>query len=119
MKGSSRALKQQALSLCLLLLALCPSVSAAEGEKAGSDDAKAAALQINTDNIGDLIERQTAPALVRAPQLGWGRLRAPPLTAVGDRWLQVAFIVEDKCDACQQLLPVMDKVASNLKVCVL
>lgn len=65
MKGSSRA-QQQALSLCLLLCAVS-SVSAAEGEKAGSDDAKAAALQINTDNIGDLIERQTAPALVRAP----------------------------------------------------
>lgn len=25
--------------------------------------------------------------------------------------------MEDKCDACHQLLPVMDKVASNLKVC--
>jgi hypothetical protein len=73
----SRAQQQQALGLCLLLLALCSSPAAAEGEKAG--DAKAGALQINTDNIGDLIERQTAPALVRAPQLQQQRSRRDSL----------------------------------------
>lgn len=69
-----RTKKTLCLLLGLLLLAHSSCCSAAKDTKASADSAGAdaaeqsAVLQLNTDNIGDLIERQTAPALVRGAQ---------------------------------------------------